>query len=177
MQTNCALTPICLFPCVYLAITKATLVTLKLASRFLLMFSLKLPCTWSFHTAYRDCWTGESIYLQERAASFLVRLLIGGIDFIVRAKWHLSGNRHVESHLLCAYLYAVLLETLLCGVCLPRAAQAEKRPFWTVHFSQIFQLLNVCSASSDTYFWWCPHTLPSDRYLHYIYVILHIYCT
>lgn len=134
MQTNCTLTPICLFPCVYLAITKATLVTLKLASRFLLMFSLKLPCTWSFHTAYRDCWTGESIYLQERAASFLVRLLIEGIDFIVRAKWHLSGNRHVESHLLCVYLYAVLLETLLYGVCLPRAAQAEKLPFWTLHF-------------------------------------------
>lgn len=46
----------------------------------------------------------EGIYLQERAASFLVRLLTEGIDFIIRAKWHLPGNRHVESYLLCMYL-------------------------------------------------------------------------
>ena len=156
-----SVTPSCLFPCVYLAITKATLVALKLASTILLVFSLKLACTRSFHAACRDCWTGESIYLQERAASFLVRLLIDGIDFIVRAKWHLSGNRHIEAHLLRMYLYAVLLETLLYGVCLPLRAQAEKWPFWTVHFRQVFQLLNVCSAYSDTYVWWFPGTLPS----------------
>lgn len=76
----------CLFHCVYLAITKATLVTLKQASIFLLIFSLKLPCMWPFHAACRNCWTGESIYLWNRAASFLVRLLMEGIDFIVRAK-------------------------------------------------------------------------------------------
>lgn len=150
-----------LFPCVYLATSKATLVTLKLASTILLMFSLKLPCTWSFHAACRDCWTGESIYLQERAASFRLRLLIEGIDFIVRAKWHLSGNRHIDSQLLRMYLYAVLWETFLVWVCLSLRAQAEKWPFWAVHFSQVFQLLKVCSAYSDTYFWCFLGTLPS----------------
>lgn len=153
--------PTCLFPCVYLVITKATLVTLRLASTILLWISSKLLCTLSFHAAYRDCWSGESIYLQERAASFLVRLLIKGIDFIVRAKWHLSGNRHVESHLLHMYPCAVLLETLLYGSSLPLRAQAEKWPFQTVHFSHVFRLLNIRSACCDTYFWWFPSTLPS----------------
>lgn len=83
------------------------------------LFSLKLPCTWAFHAAYRDCSSWWEYLSAREGSSFLVRLLTEGIDFIIRAKWHLPGNRHVESHLLCMYLSAVLLETVLYGICLP----------------------------------------------------------
>lgn len=142
-QLNGVLLHPAIFHCVYLAITKATLVKLKLAIVFLLIYIIYIyffPPNSHVYGLFALLTAGlVSAFAFKKGGGgrhrILVRLLIEGIDFVVRAKWYLSGSRHVESHLLLLIRYAVLLQTLLYVVCLPLRAQAETYSFWTVHFS------------------------------------------